>query len=433
MRGIRKRLFIGWIVALAGVPSTSAAQALPAQTRLAAVDVIGLQRLAKADVVSALGLQIGALITVADLEHAAERLSKSGVVSEVSFRYAFKGTNLTAIFTIVEAVTSTLVVFDNFPWFTDDELTASVARRLPGFSGRVADSSEAVDQVAGALSDLLKARGLAGSVTYLIFLDTRSGSRAHMFKVSGIPLPICSVDFRGVQPALEPSVRTEAAPLIGRDYSRVGSYEFLKATLTPFYRQRGHLRIQVVAATGNMAAVTASCASGVAVTATVEEGLAYSWKGTEWAGNAAIASNVLDKVLAFKDGDIADGLKLDNGLRQAERSYGRVGHLLAKLTATPRFDDASRTATFDVSVSEGPQFRMGTLTVTGVGEETARKIQEHWRLKPGNVYDEEYPAQFPGELARTAPKLLAGLGRMKFKTVRNPGLWTVDVALSFEP
>ena len=431
MRGARKLLTIGWIVAIASVPSTGAAQALPAQTRLAAVDVVGLQRLTKADVVSALGLKIGALITVADLEHAAERLSRSGVVSEVTFRYTFKGTDLTATFTIVEAVTSTRVVFDNFPWFTDDELTASVARRLPGFSGRTANSGEAVDQISGALSDLLKARGLQGSVVYLFFLDTRTGSGSHMFKVSGIPLPICSVDFRGVQPALEPSVRTEASPLIGREYSRVSSYEFLKATLTPFYRQRGHLRIQVVATTGKIAVGSASAASGVTVTATVEEGLAYSWKGTRWAGNAAIASSVLDKVLGFKDGDIADGLKLDNGLRQAERSYGRVGHLHATVTATPRFDDTSRTATFDVSVAEGPQFRMGTLTVTGVGEETARKIREHWKLKPGDVYDAEYQAQFPGELARANPQLLAGLGSMKFKTAPNSGVWTVDVALSF--
>jgi outer membrane protein assembly factor BamA len=157
----------------------------------------------------------------------------------------------------------------------------------------------------------------------------------------------------------------------------------------------------------------------------------HSWKGTRWAGNAAIASSVLDKVLGFKDGDIADGLKLDNGLRQAERSFGRVGHLHAKVTATPRFDDTSRTATFDVSVAEGPQFRMGTLTVTGVGEETARKIREHWKLKPGDVYDAEYQAQFPGELARANPQLLAGLGSMKFKTAPNSGVWTVDVALSF--
>jgi hypothetical protein len=420
-----------WLLFSAGWTVGPRAQGLPPQTRLVAVDVVGLQRLAKADVVAALGLKIGASITVADLEAAAERLAKSGVVSEVSFRYAFRGPELTATYTVVEARARTVVVFDNFPWFTDDELIEAVGARVPGFAGWASDSSQGVDEIARALSGILEARALPGKVEYFPHLDAATGTTSHLFKVTGVSLPICALDFRGVEGGLDGGVRRESAPLLSREYSRNGSFEFLRAALTPFYRRRGHLQVKVLGVSGRVGVKGSTCQGGVALTASVAEGLTYAWKGANWTGNQAVITADLDKLLGMKAGAPADGVQFDDGLKAAARAYGRVGHLLVSLRPAPRFDDPGRTVTFDVAVDEGPQFVMGAFSVQGAPDEAVRRLRELWKLKAGDVYDEDYPTRFVAEVGKSEGPFLPRLGRLNISTAPNVSARTVDVTFVF--
>jgi outer membrane protein assembly factor BamA len=421
-------LVMGWV--LAGWVSTVKSQDLPAGMRLSAIEVVGAKRLAHADIVSRLGLTIGRPIGLPDLEAAAERLSKTGLVSEVTFRYTYRGSDLTAVFTIVEAAVDASVLFDNFAWFTDQELTKAVADRLPGFDGRVSNTNEAIDQVTGALSGLLKARNLPGNVECFPYLDTTTGSRARLFKVTGVSLPICTVEFVGVQPALEARIDSVARPLIGRDYSRSGSMSFLTSTLRPIYRNLGYLRARVVAAGGRMGTAGSPCSAGVSLSATVEEGVSYAWRGARWTGNTAIASAELDGRLRFKDGEVADGSKLDAGLAAIARDYGRKGYIGLQTSPVPVFDDAARTVTFDISVNEGDHYRMGTLLLPGLEEELANRIRSHWKLKAGEVFDAEYPSEFMKDLLSSEPALRAIGGSAKISTTPGRVPRTVDVTLT---
>ena len=75
-------------------------------------------------------------------------------------------------------------------------------------------------------------------------------------------------------------------------------------------------------------------------------------------------------------------------------AYETKGYLLAQSTFAPRLDDAGGRAAFDFNVTEGPQFRMGTIEFVGVAPAEAAEFSRKWQLKPGDVYNASYPRTF---------------------------------------
>ena len=68
------------------------------------------------------------------------------------------------------------VTFENFVWWTDDAITAAVAREVPTFNGVIPDSAGAAQTVTAALEHLLAERHIdldRPAVTYC-----QSGGRA---------------------------------------------------------------------------------------------------------------------------------------------------------------------------------------------------------------------------------------------------------------
>ena len=91
---------------------------------------------------------------------------------------------------------------------------------------------------------------------------------------------------------------------------------------------------------------------------------------------------------------MADGAKLRDGLLSITKRYGRIGHVLAKATTTPRLDDSARTAVFAITVDEGPQFRMGSVQFIGLADAAAETMKKRWMLATGAVYDTNYSDSF---------------------------------------
>lgn len=423
---------VAFVVALGAVagPGSAWAQGLPPGARLVGVDVVGAQRVEKAAVVQATGLRLGAGITLAGLEAAADRVARTGIATAVSFSYGYRGADVTVTFTLVEARLGLPVIFENFPWFTDQDLTRAVAQAVPGFDGRLPETDAAIDRVSEALAERLAAKGVPGRVQYFPYVDAVRGGRAHLFKVDGVALPVCALAFAGVQPALESRVQEACKALVGRELARSSAANFLTATLGPMYRQLGYLRAQVLGTAAAIGSVPA-CSSGVVLSATVAEGLQYSWKGARWAGNQGLATAELDALLGFKVGDVADGAKLDARLNAVMREYGRRGFLDATTAPVPRFDDAARTVTYELSVSEGAQFRMGALTVVGVPDGAVKKVQRHWALAPGAVFDADYPAKFWPALVSADRELASTLGTPQVKRQRDDAVHVMNVTLTF--
>lgn len=363
-----------------------------APMEVARVELVGAKRLSPADVTKLSGLTIGKPVTINDLNDAAQRLANTGLFEKVTYRYTLAGRRATVIYELRELPWTIPVTFDNFVWFTNDELVEALRRDLPTFAGTLPKSQEMPDLVIRSLQKLLETRKIPGRVEFAPEANLGGTLLQYIFAVKDPAPKLCRVQVTGTSVIPEKDLADAVRTGSGSDYSGFSVGNVVKGTLTEMYRRRGHWR----ATFGKPVAALeqeASCA-GVAVTLSVTEGAPYAFAGAQWSGNPAVAAERLDAALAMTAGEVADVSKLDAGLRAVRREYGKHGHLAMRSSYEPRLDDESKRVTFDVTIAEGPQFRMGTFEVSGLPQPDVETITKKWRLQPGDPFDEEYARDF---------------------------------------
>lgn len=172
----------------AGLP-----QSASAPHQLAGVQVVGARRYAPADIAKLSGLAVGAPVSIADLEPIAERLAATGLFKNLSYRYVTAGRKMTVVFEIEEADWTIPVIFDNFVWFTDEELVTGVRAEVPSFDGTAPPSEGMPDLIVRSLQGLLKARGLPGQAHFSPQADLVSGKMQYLFSVREPAPKLCAL------------------------------------------------------------------------------------------------------------------------------------------------------------------------------------------------------------------------------------------------
>jgi len=365
---------------------TSAVLAQSGQ-KIAAIEIEGVQSLTKETVIATSGLKIGDAFSVEATDAAAERLVSSGLFKKVGYRTRNAGNNVTITFQLEEIKgQSSPVVFDNFIWFSDEELATAIVREVPSFNGSAPDIGNTNEAIKKALQNLLTERKLPGQVEYNLT------EHEHLFRVEGAPMKICTIHFPGAQNVSEEKLIQATRSSMDQEYSRQSAKTFPKYGLYPIYRELGHLRASFGAPVAKPEK-SAGC-EGVDLTIPVTEGPLYLWSKADWSGNQVLTAQELDDALGMKPGEAANGKKFDKGLIEVQKAYGNHGHIQAHADPTPEFDDAASKVTFKLAVNEGPQYRMGTVEFKGFSADDSATLSKRWALKSGEVYDRSYAGRF---------------------------------------
>jgi outer membrane protein assembly factor BamA len=125
--------------------SPQSQQADPHQLRLAKVEFKGLEHITSEQALDLSGLIIGDPITVEALDAVAQKLADSGLFGKMSYRIRSVKLDANVEFEVEELRSSIPVVFDNFVWFSDDELLAGVKSEMPSFNGTAPESGNAAE------------------------------------------------------------------------------------------------------------------------------------------------------------------------------------------------------------------------------------------------------------------------------------------------
>lgn len=373
--------------------------------KIAKIEFEGLKRLSPEDMIASTGLKIGDSFSLDALDAAAQRLIDSGNFKNVAYKTRPSKDQISITFQVEEVIgASSRVVFDNFIWFNDAELMAAVKRDLPSFKGTAPDSGDTIDRINRALRTFLHEHQIEATVTHMVSQD-RPGSpiQEHVFSVTGVPMPICTIHFPGASNISEDKLRDRSKDLRASEYSRTFVRLFAENNLIPLYREVGQLKA-AFAPPDAKPEDTGNCKKGVELTIPVDEGLIYKWNKAEWTGNQAITAPELDALLGMRAGQPANGVKLDQASRDIKKAYGRKGFLALKVNSVPEFDDQAQSVVFRMDVVEGPQFRMGRLLTKGFSESETNRINEKWEIKSGQIFDEGYFEEFSkkalGEILR---------------------------------
>ncbi len=380
---------------------------------LAKIEVEGLQRLSSDEVIATSGLKVGTQFSVEELDAAGQRLVDSGLFGKVGYRTTTKGNQITVVFQVTETKGGqSPVVFDNFVWFTNDQLVAAIKREVPSFNGTASDSGHMTDDIKRALDNLLQENQIKGTVDYAPMAS--GGKQVHLFTVIGIPIPICTLHFPGARNISEAKLIKSSKQLTDADYSQTSAVAFSTFILFPIYREAGQLRAKFAQPIAKLDA-SANCKGGVELNIPVEEGPVYLWDKAEWTGNVALSAKELNEALGMKRGEVANGVKIDKRLHEVGATYGRTGHLDLSLNAQPEFDDSASRVGYKIGVREGPQYRMGKLIIKGLNDAETKSLQQRWKLKSGDVFDTSYLDRFISKDASDEMERIIAARRTKGK------------------
>ncbi len=408
--------------------------AVPGTGKLAKVTIQGSTRFPEEKVVAAAGLTLGQDVRREDMQAAADKLVATGLFQNV--RYNFRSQKEKVDLTLqVDDAQLYPVFYDNFPWFTDDELNAAIRAAAPLFDGSLPGNGNVLVAASEALQKLLPRENINGAIRSEILGQIDGDGMMLRFTVEGPSLKIGAVQFQEKLAAGDAAVQTQAQELVGKPYSRMTIALFVREHVRPLYDERGHIRAAYPPPTARFTGdPNKRLPDNVTVFIAIEPGPVYRWGGVTWQGNSAFGPSALDSYVPFPPGEPANGVRLAKLWFTVLEEYGRRGYIEAKITPTPRFDDAQLRVHYEVKLQEGPLYRMGDLIITGLSALAKRKIEEAWTLEKGAIFNDVYFREF---LASCESKKIFGDYVVHYDEVGHlldtkPETKTVNVMLDFK-
>jgi outer membrane protein assembly factor BamA len=419
-------LCAGWLGAQTAPPP-------PGTGKLVRIVVTGSQRYAQEAIAAAAGLALGQEVTRDALQAAADRLSSLGLFQNVRFSFRSQQDKVEASYQVDDAPLVP-AYYDNFPWFTDEELAAAIKAEAPLFAGLLPQGGAVLDAAVSALQKLLPSRNVAGTVERELVGEIYGDGLMMRFRIAGPSLKVSDVQFQDALAAADQGLRVQAQELRGKSYSRFALEVFINEHVRPLYDARGHLRARYgppqARFTGDP---TKPLADHVLVLVPIDPGPVYRWGGVTWSGNAAFGPAALDGLVMLLKGDPVNGNAVHKLWQTIETEYARRGYVEARVQALPRFDEAQKRVHYHAQIDEGSIYRMGDLIITGLSELARRRLREKWALEKGTIFNHSYFREF---LASCRSKQVFGDYVVHFEDVGyllqpKPDK-TIDVMLDFK-
>ena len=379
-----------FLFASAAVRAQAPAANSPPSSAIASIKITGAQKFPADQIIAASGLKPGDVVTAGQIQDATNRLAALGIFSAVNFRYNSKGDAINLEFQVQEAPTYP-ISFDNFIWFTSAEIGEAIRNQVGLFTGEAPGDGAIIDQMTAVIEDLLASKKIMGSVTHQLVAAAVGDGMEVQFRLEGVQLRVQSLQFADSVAINSERLKDRVPDIKGQPYSLFAVEVFDNEQVRPLYAAKGFLRAQIgPPQTRPIPDINDPKETAVEVTIPINPGTVYSWKGVTWQGNTAVQSSSLDEAVDLKTGDVADGMKIEALWQKIQSYYGQHGYLDMKLSAAPQFDDTAHQISYRASISEGPQYRMGDMIITGLSVEAEKRLRQAWQIAPGQVFDDGY-------------------------------------------
>ena len=392
--------------ALSSLAHGASAQTTQAPTsnsarQLIAIKVAGSKRFPEAAIAAATGLQLGSVVSDDDFKKAARRLGDTGVFTDIGYKFSYSSAGTKLELEVTDAPKFVPARFEDFVWFSDEELLRRIKEYDPLFDGELPLSGRLADHVSDVLQAMLVGRGIAGNVEAVRFGKGDGPIEAILYRVADVLIQVRNVEFVGAAPTELPALQAAAKRLPDNEYSRTHLDVLVQKQLLPVYYARGFLKAafgepqpKVVKMPNTATEEGPRNQTLVDVTFNVTPGLQYKVKNLEWAGNHEFPTDTLQKLVHLKAGQPANTVRLTEDLKEVQKLYGSRGFLTATIKVDAEFDDAASTAILHLDVKEGFEYHMGELEFRGLDNALMGKLRAAWRIRPGDVYDANYLSEY---------------------------------------
>jgi outer membrane protein assembly factor BamA len=446
MKTVQSRLLIMCLAfaALAGSESRPGNKPFAPSHKLVALKASGTTTYNDQEILGASGLRLGQDAAEGDFKEAAQRLIDSGMFSDVVYSFSYSDTGVKVDFQLSDTDKTKLVParFDNFVWFTDAELLASLDRRLPLFKQLLPLNGKLSEEVAEALQAILTEKQLPGRVGFMREGEDQTGGDliAIAYRVDEVTIRIHKVEFPGASPEQAAFLAGGARKLNGSEYSRSSIAANAKFDLLPLYRERGYLKAtfgpsdaHVLASPPTTATAEDQLPPEIEVDASipVNPGEQYRVSSVSWKGTSAVTLDEAAHLFHLNVGQPADAVVLAADVEALTKLYHHRGYMTAQIKPDTQFDDAKATVHYDMNVSEGEQYKMGEVEILGLDPGSRDRLREAWTLREGQPYDADYASKFVHDASRFFLK--AAQFRVEIELTLDAKDKLVDVTIHYKP
>jgi len=423
MQSLRPLLpVVPWLLSLLiALGDFQAAKALPVapqasgdERKLVSITATGSKHFASEDVAAASGLRMGFVAVDEDFKRAARRLTETGAFTDVAYTFSYSSAGTKLELHVTDAAKFLPAHFEDFVWFSDEELERRLHERLPLYHGDLPVSGALPDQVSDVLQALLVENNIPGIVQYLRPSNQGGPTNAIIYSVTGVLIRVHNIEFSGAGPDELPLLEAAAKKLPDHEYTRTSLASFAQRQLLPVYHARGYLKASFSSPAPKVVKPAADDPSldnhatlpnevFVDVSFTVNSGLQYKIGALEWSGNREFPTEKLETLIHARPGQVANTVQLAEDLLEVKRLYGSRGYITASFRTEATFDNAASTVVLHLQVKEESAYHMGELQFRGLDNSLTAKLRALWKLQPGEVYDLTYIDQFLPQANKLLP------------------------------
>jgi outer membrane protein insertion porin family len=379
---------------------------------------------------AASGLKPGDRATNDTLQQAAQRLSDTGAFGDLQVTFDGAVNAMSIIFKIkpLDPSRQLMAAFDNFIWFTPEELEAGLRARVPLFAPMLPEAGNLQDSVQTALAEMLKEKGVTATVIHSVFEPSpQRPVRIVAYRVKAPAIRLHTVNLTGVSPQFAAPVRELQGKMVGAAFNegaeRLTTAEIL---LTP-YLKAGYLQASL---TGRILSPTASSPDRIDVdfTASVDAGSAFHIGDVVWAGSPQMTTETFAAASPLHPGDLATPEELAKSVDLLAAQYRKLGYADVIVSPKSSIDTTANRVSYTFTVIPGQVYRIRTLTPLNLNPAQQSDFNQAWTLKAGDIFNSEYITNFLKQ--NTALRSFDGYSAT-FKAIRDPETHLVDVTVTF--
>ena len=399
---------------------------LSAQTiKLPAITFEGAPAFSQADLLKVSDLHAGATSTQAEVQAAAQRLSDTGLFSDVHFASSARG----LVYTLKPMPADNLLhaTFANFVWWTPNELTSALKARVPLYIGVIPISGNLQDSIIAALKAMVAEKGVTANIVAMPSnAQTGATPTAILFAIESPEVHIHTLTLTQTSPAMQSKLEGVIKEQAGKPFD-LYTPDSIGHQITDIYGNNGYLDATVVDLTHTAPQVT-STGIDLDLTATIQEGEAYRVSQLTWQGSDIMSAADFNKQVRLKPEDIASQLALRQSLAPLARAYYSKGFQDARIQAPATFDRPTHHVSYNIHVVPGEQYRIHSVKTAGLSDVQVKQFNSAWHMNSGDFYDVNYLTDFLKQ--NSALQSLRGYSA-SYKAYSDPNTHLVDLVITF--
>jgi outer membrane protein insertion porin family len=419
-------MFMKWSVVLITVGALFAQQkkpVVPAVFPLEALRIEGNQRLTVEKILAVADLKLGEPVIRTDFDQARKRLMATGAFQSVAyeFRPSADAKGVDGLLRVIEVDTWFPYRFEDLP-ASEEALRAMLRKQEPVLDDRIPATKEVITRYTSEIEEFL---GGKVEVIGKVIADV-ADHPAIVFRPPGARFNIAEVHFIGndVLPTAT-LVSSLSQVAVGVPYSDETMHQLLDASTRAQYEERGRVGVTFP----KIAVEKAAKIDGVAVTITVKEGESYNLGSVKVTGVPPDEADGIKYIGKWRSGDIANLELVRAGAIKIADRLRTDGYLNVTQKTDHTIHENDHTVDALITVTAGPQYHFGKLTIDGLDVLTEPQIRKVWIMNQGSPFRPGYPDQFLKDLRDQG--VFENLGDTRAEKTVNEKTKIVDVKLFF--